>query len=209
MAIATRKMALATTLTCGGTETRAIPQTKTGNVCVTLPPLKYVMTKSSIESAKPSSAAASIAGASNGSVTLRNVVISFAPRSIAASSRCRSKPIRRAFTVTTMKLTMNITWAMKIVPNPSWKTAVVLRKSVSSDAPSTISGVDIGRNTRRFVAPRPTKRWRTIASAMSVPSAVATIVASRPIWSDLMTASWIPSTEFQLTQLSNVNPSQT
>ena len=33
-AIATRKMALATTLTCGGTATRATPQTKTGNVCV-------------------------------------------------------------------------------------------------------------------------------------------------------------------------------
>ncbi len=40
-----------------------MPQTKTGNVCVTLPPLKYVITKSSMESANPSSAAASIAGA--------------------------------------------------------------------------------------------------------------------------------------------------
>ena len=36
IAIATRKIALATTFTCGGTETRAMPQTKTGNVCVTL-----------------------------------------------------------------------------------------------------------------------------------------------------------------------------
>ena len=61
----------------------------------------------------------------------------------------------RAFTVTTMKLTMNMTWAMKIVPKPSWKIAVVFRNSVSSDAPSTISGVDIGRKTRRFVAPAP------------------------------------------------------
>ena len=52
---------------------------------------------------------------------------------------------------------MNITWAMKIVQKPSWKTVVELRKSVSSDAPSTISGVDIGRNTRRFVPPRPRK----------------------------------------------------
>ena len=33
-AMATRKMALAMTLTCGGTATRAIPQTKTGKVCV-------------------------------------------------------------------------------------------------------------------------------------------------------------------------------
>ena len=44
-----------------------------------------------------------------------------------------------------MKLTMNMTWAMKIVTKPSWKTAVVLRNSVSSDAPRTISGVDIGK----------------------------------------------------------------
>src|SRR5205823_5613140 len=90
-AIATRKIALATTFTCGGTATRAMPQTKIGNVCVG-PALRYVMTKSSIESAKPSSAAASIAGAMSGSVTFWKVTSSFAPRSIAASSKCRSKP---------------------------------------------------------------------------------------------------------------------
>ena len=56
-----------------------------------------------------------------------------------------------------MKLTMNMTWAMKIVQKPSWKTVAELRNSVSSDAPRTISGVDIGRNTRRFVPPRPRK----------------------------------------------------
>ena len=97
---ATRKIALAITFTCGGTETRAAPQTKSGNVVVE-PATKYVITKSSIESANPSSAALRIAGASSGSVTLRNVVHSLAPRSIAASSRCRSKSISRAFTVTT------------------------------------------------------------------------------------------------------------
>ena len=89
---------------------------------------------------------------------------------MAASSRCRSNPIRRAFTVTTTKLTMNITCAMKIVQKPSWKTPLVLRNSVRRDAPSTISGVAIGRKTRTFVVERPTKRWRTIASAISVPS---------------------------------------
>ena len=36
MAIATRKIALATTLTWGGTETLAIPHTKIGKVCVLL-----------------------------------------------------------------------------------------------------------------------------------------------------------------------------
>ena len=51
---------------------------------------------------------------------------------------------------------MNITCAMKIVPNPV--KIRVLRKSVSSEAPSTISGVDIGRKTSMFVAPRP-RNW--------------------------------------------------
>ena len=97
---ATMKIALAITLTCGGTETRAAPQTKSGNVVVE-PATKYVITKSSIERAKPSSAALRIAGASSGSVILRNVVNGPAPRSIAASSRWRSKSISRAFTVTT------------------------------------------------------------------------------------------------------------
>ena len=39
--------------------------------------MKYVITKSSIESANPSSAALRIAGASRGSVTLRKVVHAF------------------------------------------------------------------------------------------------------------------------------------
>ena len=60
-----------------------------------------MITKSSIERANPSRAALRIAGASSGSVTFRNVTHSLAPRSIAASSRCRSKSISRAFTVTT------------------------------------------------------------------------------------------------------------
>ena len=127
-----------------------------------------------------------IAGASSGSVIFRNVVNSFAPRSIAASSRWRSKPISRAFTVTTMKLTMNMTWAMKIVQKPSGKTLVMLRKSVRSEAPRTISGVAIGRKTRTFVDPRPRKSCRTIASAISVPRIGATSVASTPIWIDLI-----------------------
>jgi hypothetical protein len=103
---------------------------------------------------------------------------------------------------------MNMTWAMKIVQNPSWKTAVVLRKSVRSDAPRTISGVDIGRKMRRFVLARPTNWWRTMAIAMSVPSTVATNVASAATSSDVWSAPEIPRTEFQWIQLSNVNPSQ-
>ena len=99
-ASATMKMALPITFTCGGAPTRAAPQTKSGNV-ISEPETKYVITKSSTERAKPSSAAESTAGAITGSVTLRKVVHPFAPRSMAASSRCRSNVISRAFTVTT------------------------------------------------------------------------------------------------------------
>ncbi len=49
----------------------------------------------------PGVAAAATPGAIIGSVTLRNVAHSVAPRSIAASSMWRSIPSRRAFTVTT------------------------------------------------------------------------------------------------------------
>ena len=48
---ATRKIAEPITLTWGGTPRAAWPQTKTGNV-ISLPELKYVMTKSSTEMAK-------------------------------------------------------------------------------------------------------------------------------------------------------------
>ena len=115
----------------------------------------------------------------------------------------------RAFTVTTMKLTMNMTWAMKIVQKPSSKTLVMFRKSVSSDAPRTISGVDIGRKTRTLAEPRPRKSCRTIAIAISVPSIVAASVARRPTWIDVTSASRIPSTASHSSQLSSVNPCQT
>ena len=77
------------------------------------------MTKSSIERAKASSAAARIPGASSGRVTVRKVASGVAPRSAAASSRLRSKPISRERTTTTTKLIENITWAISSVVKPS------------------------------------------------------------------------------------------
>ena len=82
------------------------------------PELKLVITKSSTDSAKVSRAAASTPGAINGSVTRRNVCRPFAPRSWAASSRCRSNPINLDLTVTTTKLMLNITCAIRIVVKP-------------------------------------------------------------------------------------------
>ena len=71
-----------------------------GNVCV-LPAVKFVMTKSSIERLNARSAAATMPGRMSGKVTFQKVVHSVAPRSIAASSRWRGKPVSRARTVTT------------------------------------------------------------------------------------------------------------
>ena len=149
---AIKKIALPITFTCGGAPIRAAPQTNSGNV-TSDPELKYVTTKSSIETAKQSRSAARIAGAISGSVTFLNVTHSLAPRSIAASSRCRSKPTRRARTETTAKLMQNVMCAIRIVQKPNTKFR--FRKSVRSDAPMTISGVDSGRKIRRFVTLRP------------------------------------------------------
>ena len=58
-------------------------------------------------------------GASSGRVTCRKVPSGVAPRSFAASSRLRSKPIRRERTTTTTKLMENMTWAISRVSKPS------------------------------------------------------------------------------------------
>src|SRR5919106_6448599 len=149
---ATTKMIVPSTFTCGGAPTRAAPQTNIGNVTVE-PALKFVMMKSSMERANASSAPARIPGAIRGSVTRANVVQGVAPRSIAASSRCRSKPTSRARTVTTTKLMLNMTCAKRIVQKP--RATPRLRKSVKSEAPRTIYGAVIAMKTSVFVAPRP------------------------------------------------------
>src|SRR5207244_13196164 len=99
-ATAMTKMAVPITFTCGGAPTCAAPQTNNGNVTFE-PATKFVITKSSMERANESRSPARMAGAISGRVTFAKVTNSLAPRSIAASSRWRSKPISRAFTVTT------------------------------------------------------------------------------------------------------------
>ena len=77
-----------------------------------------------------------------------------APRSCAASSRLRSKPISRERTTTTTKLMQNITWAISSVWKPSPGAPRMMKKE-SSEAPMTISGVAIGTTISRFAARRP------------------------------------------------------
>ena len=77
------------------------------------------MTKSSIESAKASIAPPKTPGRISGRVTRRKVSNGVAPRSFAASSSLRSKPISRERTTTTTKLMQNMTWAISRVVKPS------------------------------------------------------------------------------------------
>jgi hypothetical protein len=122
-----------------------------------VPELKLVTTKSSIESAKASRAAARIPGKISGSVTSRKVWNGLAPRSVAASSRLRSNPIRRERTTTTTKLMQNMTCAISSVSKPS-DGVPRMRKKERSEAPITTSGVAIGMTIRKFAVRRP-KNW--------------------------------------------------
>ncbi len=97
-------------------------------------------------------------------------------------------------------MTCAITIVQKPVETPR------LRKSVRSDAPSTTSGVVIGRKMKRFVAPRPRKLYRTSASAISVPRIVATSADSSAISMLTRMASPRPGTPKGFSQLSNVKP---
>ena len=169
-----------------------------------LPELKFVITKSSIESANASSAAARTPGAISGSVTLVKVVHAFAPRSCAASSMWRSKPINLDLTTTTTKLMQNITWAIRIVVKPVAKP--IVRNSESSDAPSTISGEAIGRKMKKFANCRPRNWYRTRPIAISVPRMVAITVASAPISRLVFIASVSPVTAKGCSQCRSVNP---
>ena len=125
----------------------------TGNVIVD-PELKNVITKSSIESANASNAAETTPGMINGSVTSRKVSAGVAPRSCAASSSERSKPIRRERTVMTTNDRQNMMCAIRIVANPR-AGVPAFRNSDSSAAPRTTSGVASGMKMKKLTGARP------------------------------------------------------
>ena len=112
-----------------------------------------IIMKSSNDKLKASNAAPAIPGATNGRVTFLKVSSSLAYKSIAACSRRGSNEAIRALTVTTTNEIQNTTWAMTVGQNPGliWKT----KKSESSDAPKTISGVAIGKKIKRLEDERP------------------------------------------------------
>jgi len=124
-----------------------------GNVIVE-PELKFVITKSSIDSANASRAAESTPGMISGSVTSRNVSHGVAPRSCAASSSDLSNPISLDLTVITTNDRLNITCAIRIVVKPS-AGVPQLRNWDSSAAPSTTSGEASGMKMKKLTGERP------------------------------------------------------
>ena len=83
-----------------------------------------------------------MAGTINGKVTDTNVRSGVAPRSIAASSRLRSKSTSRDCTMTVTKHIAIVVCAMATVQNPR-STAIATNRS-SSDRPVITSGITSG-----------------------------------------------------------------
>ncbi len=78
-------------------------------------------------------------------------------------------------------------WAMIIVSIPRVSRSDT--NSASIDTPSTISGDAIGMKMNRLSAERPRKRKRVSASAIRVPSTVATSVLTAAAMSEFLSAS--------------------
>src|ERR671918_291799 len=134
------------------------------------------MMKSSSDSANDNMAAVTMPGTIRGSVTRRKVRSGGAPSSIPASSSVQSRPRTRARTVSATKLTSKAMWAITMVPNPRFQPRS--RNSVSSEAPITTSGAVSGNTRNVSTSLPPANRWRTSATATSVPSTTDTAVDS-------------------------------
>src|SRR5262249_24443999 len=151
----TVKIAVPKTKTCGGMPIRVAPYTQTGNG-VAAPLTKFDVTKSSMDSANAISAPARMPGMMSGKVILRKMTQEFAPRSAAASSSDRSKPVIRARTVTVTYAMLNATCASSSVTKP--RATLTVTNSPSSEAPSTISGAAMLRNIVCSTSVLPRKR---------------------------------------------------
>ena len=100
-----------------------------------------------------------------------------------------------------------MTWAITIVQKPGLIRR--FRNIARSDAPSTTSGVAIGRNIKRFVVFLPLNLCRPIAKAIIVPKIVASSVEIIPICNELATAVQTCGAPQGFFQLSRVKPFQT
>src|SRR3990172_1355359 len=116
------------------------------------PTVKKVITNSSIESVTLMSAPATMAGAMRGSTTCRMARAGLAPRSAAAHSRLRSKPCRRADTISTTNGMVNTMWHMTTVQNER-STSRARRKKMSRAIPMRAPGSMMGKVNRMRAAP--------------------------------------------------------
>jgi hypothetical protein len=113
-----------------------------GSVVAPGPVVKLAITRSSSESEKASIQPAAIAGAISGSVMVRNVLSGGQPRSCAASSRLRSKPMSRACTITVTKHMVSVVCAATMVQNP--RSTLTATNNKSSERPVITSGITSG-----------------------------------------------------------------
>src|SRR4249919_1724398 len=113
-----------------------------GNVVAPGPVVKLAITRSSSDSENASIQPAAIAGAISGSVMVRNVLKGGQPRSMAASSRLRSKSASRDCTITVTKHMVNVVCAITMVQNP--RSTLNATNSNSSDNPVITSGMTSG-----------------------------------------------------------------
>ena len=103
---------------------------------------KLAITRSSNDSVKASIQPAATAGKISGRVTTMKVFNGGQPRSIAASSRLRSKLTSRDCTRTVTKLAGTVVWAITTVQKP--RSASIATNSSSSDRPVITSGITSG-----------------------------------------------------------------
>ena len=104
--------------------------------------MKLAITRSSSDSVNASIQPAAIAGRIIGSVTAKNACAGAQPRSIAASSRLRSRPLSRDCTTTVTKHMVSVVCAIVTVQKP--RLASIATNSSSSDSPVITSGITSG-----------------------------------------------------------------
>src|SRR5947209_11146358 len=113
-----------------------------GSVVAPGPVTKLAITRSSSESAKASIQPEATAGKISGKVIEKNVRSGGQPRSIAASSRLRSKVTSRDWTTTVTKQSVSVVCAIVTVQKP--RSISKATNNSSNDSPVITSGITSG-----------------------------------------------------------------
>src|ERR1051325_2524523 len=129
-------------LISGFTPSRTSEEIRIGSVVAPGPVEKLAITRSSNDSVKASIQPAATAGKISGSVMVMKVLSGGQPRSIAASSRLRSKVTSRDCTTTVTKLAVTVVCAITTVQKP--RSALIATNNSSSDRPGITSGITSG-----------------------------------------------------------------